>query len=119
MVRKKHEPDDAFTARQVEQLHELIREKIRTVMQSQRITSDLREVPPSPEKILRAERGRGRPGNARGRVKLAGTVDVELERLFREECTRRGMSVSRLLDTVIWHYFGKPRFSFETSEKSE
>jgi len=109
-----------FTQNQIEQIHEIVRKEIQSVMESQRIQrrpSDLLEVPPSPGEKIKGEKGR--PANPGKRVKLAGTVDVELERLFREECTKRGISVSRLLDTVLWHYFGKPRLSFETSDKSD
>ncbi len=111
--------DGFLTDDHIEQIKDLVRKEVQKIMEAQRTTrTDVRDVPPSPSGRISTE-GRGRPVNPGGRVKLAGTVDVELERLFREECTKRGMSVSRLLDTVIWHFFGKPRLSFETSDNSE
>jgi hypothetical protein len=55
------------------------------------------------------------------RGKLAGTVDSALLELFESERKERGCSVSRMLDIVIWNYFGigkiaPPKLSFELSE---
>ena len=74
---------------------------------------DLDELPPPPPK-----EGQRYTFN---RQKLGGTVDSELYDLFRDECDRRGLTVSRLLDAVLWHYFGKPKLSFqrETSKGGE
>lgn len=107
---------DDFTARQVQQIREIVRQEVDSVM-SQRIEEHPSELPPTPAEKIKGDKGR--PASPGERVKLAGTVDAELERLFREQCARRGMSVSRLLDTVLWHYFGRPRLSFETSDKSD
>ncbi len=57
------------------------------------------------------------------RGKLAGTVDAALLELFESERKARGCSVSRMLDIVIWNYFGMgkaeaPKLSFELSEES-
>ena len=72
---------------------------------------DLDELPPTPPK-----EGQRYTIN---RQKLGGTVDSELYDLFRDECDRRGLAVSRLLDTVLWHYFGKPKLSFQQQAVSE
>lgn len=50
--------------------------------------------------------------------KLAGTCDCELVRLFHDK--RRGLrlSVSQMLDYVLWNFFGKPLLSFQ-SKRSE
>jgi hypothetical protein len=58
------------------------------------------------------------------RGKLAGTVDAALVELFESERRERGCSVSRMLDIVIWNYFGigrpaPPKLSFELSESDE
>jgi hypothetical protein len=58
------------------------------------------------------------------RGKLAGTVDAELLELFENERKERGYNVSRMLDVVLWNYFGigkpeKPKMSFERSELSD
>ncbi|MGB6067934.1 MAG: hypothetical protein WBG50_24265 [Desulfomonilaceae bacterium] len=57
------------------------------------------------------------------RGKLAGTVDAALLELFESERKERGFSVSRMLDAVLWNYFGigrpkPPKLSFELSEPS-
>jgi hypothetical protein len=72
------------------------------------------DLPPIPQdKIPGAS---GRPVNPGKRVKIAGTVDAELDRLFQEWRDSRGMSLSRALDTALWYFLGKPKLSFEVSE---
>jgi hypothetical protein len=73
--------------------------------------------PPMPETVA----GTRRHTVARG--KLAGTVDSSLLELFESERRERGFSVSRMLDVVLWNYFGmgnpeKPKLSFELSESA-
>jgi hypothetical protein len=53
--------------------------------------------------------------------KLAGTCDCELARLFHEKRRELRLSVSQMLDYVLWNFFGKPRLSFQSkgSELSE
>ncbi|MGO9116850.1 MAG: hypothetical protein ACLQPD_04470 [Desulfomonilaceae bacterium] len=73
--------------------------------------------PPMPDTV---------PGTRRHTVqrgKLAGTVDSSLLELFESERKERGFTVSRMLDVVIWNYFGigkiaPPKLSFELSEGS-
>ena len=55
----------------------------------------------------RDDTGRGYTDEWR-RVKLAGTVHHKLESMFQAERQAREFSVSRMLDTVLWHYFGCP-----------
>jgi hypothetical protein len=73
--------------------------------------------PPLPETVAGTRRHTVQRG------KLAGTVDAELLELFESERRERGYNVSRMLDVVLWNYFGigkpeKPRLSFELSEPS-
>jgi len=72
------------------------------------------ELPPTPKKV-RSEKT-GRPVEAGSRVKLAGTCDVELARLFHEWRIARGLDLSRGLDVVLWNFLGEPRLSFEWDE---
>jgi len=51
------------------------------------------------------------------REKLSGTADKTLMEMFEQERTRRGMTVSRMIDMVLWHYFGRPKLSFEQSPR--
>lgn len=47
------------------------------------------------------------------RERLTGTVDPVLFELFHEERRARGVTVSRMLDIVLWQRFDKPKLSFE------
>jgi hypothetical protein len=74
--------------------------------------------PPMPETVQGSRR------HAFPRGKIAGTVDAALLELFEKERKERGCNVSRMLDIVLWNYFGhgkceKPKMSFELSEPSE
>jgi hypothetical protein len=74
--------------------------------------------PPLPETVTGTRR------YAVPRAKIAGTVDAELLDLFEKERKERGYNVSRMLDVVLWNYFGiekseKPKLSFELSEPSD
>jgi hypothetical protein len=45
--------------------------------------------------------------------KLAGTCDRELVRLFHEQRRDLRLSVSQMLDYVLWNFFHRPRLSFQ------
>ena len=45
--------------------------------------------------------------------KLAGTCDCELVKLFHDKRRELRLSVSQMLDYVLWNFFGKPRLSFQ------
>jgi hypothetical protein len=68
------------------------------------------EMPPQPDRI-----------SDRRWEKLAGTCDCELVKLFHERRRELRLSVSQMLDYVLWNFFGKPRLSFQSkrSEESE
>jgi hypothetical protein len=46
--------------------------------------------------------------------KLAGTCDRELVRLFHEQRRELRLSVSQMLDYVLWNFFHCPPLSFQT-----
>ena len=46
--------------------------------------------------------------------KLAGTCDCELIKLFHDERRKLRLSVSQMLDYVLWNFFGKPPLSFQS-----
>jgi hypothetical protein len=46
--------------------------------------------------------------------KLAGTCDRELVRLFHEQRRELRLSVSQMLDFVVWNFFHCPPLSFQT-----
>jgi hypothetical protein len=68
------------------------------------------EMPPQPERVA-----------DRRWDKLASTCDRELVKLFHQQRRELRLSVSQMLDYVLWNFFGKPRLSFqaEGSEASE
>lgn len=68
------------------------------------------EMPPQPERVT-----------DRHWEKLAGTCDCELAKLFQERRRELRLSVSQMLDYVLWNFFGRPRLSFQSkaSEPSE
>jgi hypothetical protein len=107
-----------------DELKNLIRQTVRAEIQSfleeqtfpKALTPDL-ELPPVPDaKIMGAH---NRPVNPGKRVKLASTVDSNLETLFQEWRRNKGMSLSKALDVVLWDFLGKPPLSFEISETSD
>jgi len=50
------------------------------------------------------------------RSKLGVTIDRILMEKLEEESKKRGISMSRMVDTVVWYYFGKPPLSFQQKE---
>ena len=68
------------------------------------------EIPPQPNRVT-----------DRRWEKLAGTCDCELVKLFHEKRRVLRLSVSQMLDYVLWNFFGKPELSFQSkgSEGSE
>ncbi len=68
------------------------------------------EMPPQPERVT-----------DRCWEKLAGTCDRELVKLFHETRRNLRLSVSQMLDYVLWNFFDKPHLSFQSkcSEESE
>lgn len=67
-------------------------------------------MPPQPERVT-----------DRRWEKLAGTCDCELVKLFHQTRRELRLSVSQMLDYVLWNFFDKPRLSFQSkrSEKTE
>ncbi len=50
------------------------------------------------------------------RGKVGFTIDYALLELVEKEATARGVNMGRMLDTVIWHYYGCPPLSFQKKE---
>ncbi|MBI5250740.1 MAG: hypothetical protein HY912_14715 [Desulfomonile tiedjei] len=46
--------------------------------------------------------------------KLAGTCDCDLAKLFHEKRRDLRLSVSQMLDYVLWNFFEKPQLSFQS-----
>ena len=47
------------------------------------------------------------------------TVDNELWKLVQEECGNLHILPPRLIDSLLWHYFKKPRLSYQYEDKEE
>lgn len=45
------------------------------------------------------------------------TIDTELWELLQHECKRLHILPPRLIDTLLWQYFGKPKLSFEKDQQ--
>jgi hypothetical protein len=71
------------------------------------------ELPPLIDTDKKVLSERGHKMAPAKRPKIAGTVDAELLRLFEDWRKERGISLSRALDTALWHLLGKPKLSFE------
>jgi hypothetical protein len=76
-----------------------------TAMQAQQEPGNYRKLAPQPR--LEGKK------YTKEREKLGVTVDAELMRLAQRECRERRISMSRLIDTALWHYLGNPKLSFE------
>jgi len=47
------------------------------------------------------------------------TIDTELWQLLQDECKRLHILPPRLIDTLLWQYFNKPKLSFETGKTAQ
>jgi hypothetical protein len=123
--RSKHSEARKHSEPSIVDIHDLARAVISLLIQEQLLESAVKEVlsclectpstqahemPPQPERVT-----------DRHWEKLAGTCDSELVRLFHEKRRELRLSVSQMLDYVLWNFFGKPRLSFQSkgSEASE
>jgi hypothetical protein len=50
------------------------------------------------------------------REKLSSTVDSVLFELIKQR-QQMGQQLSHILDSSLWHYFGRPKLSFEADDK--
>lgn len=104
------EPGDGsdFEARMRAKAREVFRE-----MQNEMIVpTTIEDIPPEPATV-RGVKGRRQD---RDYQKVTLTIDRALWELFEAE--RKGLSVSaaRMMDTILWRYFGRPKLSFEKDE---
>ncbi len=50
------------------------------------------------------------------REKLSSTVDSALFELIKQK-QQTGQQLSHILDSSLWHYFGRPKLSFEADDE--
>jgi hypothetical protein len=113
MTTKKSKIDDDMKA----EIVKIVQSEIKAIMENQTFPKLQTELPPLPKEKIAGEHGRKvAPG---GRTKIASTLDAELDRLFHEWLDERGLTVSRGLDVVFWHFFDRPLLSHQISESQE
>ena len=71
------------------------------------------EEPPEPERVP------GTRKENRDWERISATVDSNLIKHFNLERKKRRMTTSRLLETILWNHFGKPRLSYEESKRTD
>jgi hypothetical protein len=50
------------------------------------------------------------------REKLATTIDANLFELVKQR-QQSGQQLSHILDSALWHYFGRPKLSFQSDDE--
>jgi hypothetical protein len=71
------------------------------------------EEPPEPERV---------PGTRRENrdwERISATIDRNLIKFFNREKKKRRISTSRLLETILWLHYGKPRLSYDEGYRTE
>ena len=69
------------------------------------------EEPPEPERVP------GTRKENREWERISATIDSNLIKYFNLERKKRRMTTSRLLETILWLHFGKPKLSYEKSKR--
>jgi len=112
-------PDSPLPEAWKHEIIQIVRAELNAAMKSLQAVpispKDKPELAPAPPERIMGEHGKKvNPGK---RVKIAGTADAELVRLFEQWRQERGITLSRALDAALWHFLGKPALSFERSEE--
>ena len=101
-----------------QRMREIAREVVTEMMNVQNIhtiMANTADEPPAPETIK--GKGRGRK-ETRDYDRITLTVDKVLAGRFKAEAQRRGVSAGRLADIIFWHYFGKPKLSYQEPDEN-
>jgi hypothetical protein len=88
-------------------------EALRSISPSRPDSVGALEEPPEPERVP------GTRKENREWERVSATVDSNLMKLFNLERKQRRMSTSRLLETILWLHFNKPRLSYEESKRTD
>jgi hypothetical protein len=78
------------------------------------------DLPPEPKEIKKkpGTKAKGRSRQNRDYVRHTVTVDSTLWRLFEKDMKRRRVSsASRMMDVILWNYYGKPALSYMTESQ--
>ncbi len=87
-----------------------IQDQLNNLVDAQQKQREFGEVPPLPTVN---DASASKKEHVVERERITGTVDPVLFDLFHKERKARGVTVSRMLDIVLWKYYGKPQLSFE------
>lgn len=70
--------------------------------------------PPEPQELENT--GKGGRRQIREYQKLSATVDSVLFDRFRSECKDRKLSAGRMLDAILWNWYGRPELSYQRED---
>lgn len=89
---------------------EQIQDQLAELMAANEKQTHFEEVPPMP--VIDASSPSKKEYTVE-RERVTGTVDPILFELFHQERRSRGVTVSRMLDIILWQRYEKPKLSFE------
>lgn len=94
----------------VKLVNEVLDKRISDIKQVVNIEMNKMETPPETTTIKGSGKGRK---ETRKYQKISPTIDVEIYKLLMSDCAKRKISVGKYLDQILWHWFGKPKLSYE------
>ncbi len=102
-----------------EEVRRLIREELTAMQTAETLPKVVStELAPLPDAKVKGPKNRAR--NPWERVKLGVTVDKALFDLLEAKRAELGdVSLSRAVDTILWHYFDRPALSFQGKAESD
>ena len=89
-------------------INEVLDKRILDVKNAVQIELNKHESPPLPK----TRKGEGRKEN-RKYAMITPTIDVVLRDLLLKECKKRNISQGKLMDQILWHWYAKPKLSYE------
>lgn len=93
-----------------QRVRELIREELSMLNDSVIPDTDHYILCPESETVRGESRGNRKK---RDYMRFTSTIDVALWDLLRKEQKKLKTTMPRLLDSILWHRYGKPKLSFE------
>lgn len=94
----------------VKLINEVLDKRILDVKNAVQIEINKHESPPLP-KTTKGQ-GQGRKEN-RKYAMITPTIDIVLRDLFIKETKKRNISQGKLMDQILWHWFQKPKLSYD------
>ena len=94
----------------VKLINEVLDKRLLDLKESVQIIQNKMETPPESKTVKGSGRGRK---ETRDYVKITPTVDRVLFNLFDANAKKLKISHGKLLDIVLWHWYEKPKLSYE------